>query len=146
MEVRAVVSMYEARGELQLGVEAMRRAGLGNLYEAFLRLKEKLSQAGLFDAERKRSIPTHPRAIGVITSLQAAAMRTAPSDPDGASGLYVAGFQVGIMAGSLAGGLLYERAGLALMMAASTALVVVALTGVTATRGLLEVPQGIGRK
>ncbi|HET7665155.1 MAG TPA: MFS transporter [Mycobacterium sp.] len=78
--------------------------------------------------------------------LQAAAMRTAPSDPDGASGLYVAGFQVGIMAGSLAGGLLYERAGLAPMMAASTALVVVALTGVTATRGLLEVPQGIGRK
>ncbi|MWL86364.1 exodeoxyribonuclease VII large subunit [Cupriavidus sp. SW-Y-13] len=75
VEVRAVVSMYEARGELQLGVEAMRRAGLGNLYEAFLRLKEKLAQAGLFDAERKRAIPAHPRAIGVVTSLQAAAMR-----------------------------------------------------------------------
>ena len=45
--------------------------------------------------------------------LQAAAMRTAPDDPDGASGLYVAAFQVGIMAGSLAGGLLYEHAGLA---------------------------------
>jgi predicted MFS family arabinose efflux permease len=68
--------------------------------------------------------------------LQAAAMRTAPDDPDGASGLYVVGFQVGIMAGSLSGGLLYERAGLALMLGASTALVMVALTGVTATRGL----------
>ena len=75
VEVRAVVSMYEARGELQLGVEAMRRAGLGNLYEAFLRLKEKLAQAGLFDSERKRAIPSHPRVIGVVTSLQAAAMR-----------------------------------------------------------------------
>ena len=78
--------------------------------------------------------------------LQAAAMRTAPDDPDGASGLYVAGFQVGIMAGSLSGGLLYERAGLPLMVAASTALVVVALTGVTATRGLFVVPQAISRK
>lgn len=75
VEVRAVVSMYEARGELQLGVEAMRRAGLGNLYEAFLRLKDKLAQAGLFDSARKRPIPRHPRTIGVVTSLQAAAMR-----------------------------------------------------------------------
>lgn len=71
--------------------------------------------------------------------LQAAAMRTAPDDPDGASGLYVAGFQVGIMAGSLAGGLLYEHAGLALMIGSSTALVMVALTCVTATKGLFEV-------
>ena len=78
--------------------------------------------------------------------LQAAAMRTAPDDPDGASGLYVTGFQVGIMAGSLSGGLLYEHGGLALMIAASTALVMVALTCVTATRGLFEVPQAISRK
>jgi exodeoxyribonuclease VII large subunit len=75
VEVRALVTMYEARGELQLGVEAMRRAGLGNLYEAFLRLKEKLAQAGLFAPERKRPIPDHPRAIGIVTSLQAAALR-----------------------------------------------------------------------
>jgi predicted MFS family arabinose efflux permease len=78
--------------------------------------------------------------------LQAVAMRTAPDDPDGASGVYVSGFQVGIMAGSLSGGLLYERAGLAFMMAASTALVMVALTAVTATRGLFDVPQAICRK
>jgi predicted MFS family arabinose efflux permease len=78
--------------------------------------------------------------------LQSAAMRTAPDDPDGASGLYVAGFQVGIMAGSLAGGLLYQHGGLALIIGASTALVMMALMGVTATRGLFEVPQAISRK
>jgi predicted MFS family arabinose efflux permease len=78
--------------------------------------------------------------------LQAAAMRTAPDDPDGASGLYVAGFQVGIMGGSLTGGLLYEHAGLALAIAASTALVMIALTCVTATRGLFLVPQATNRK
>jgi predicted MFS family arabinose efflux permease len=76
--------------------------------------------------------------------LQSAAMRTAPDDPDGASGLYVAAFQVGIMAGSLAGGVLYENMGPAAMIATSTALVVVALAGVAAARGLFEVPQPTG--
>lgn len=75
VEVRALVSMYEARGELQLNVEAMRRAGVGNLYEAFLRLKDKLARDGLFDPARKRPIPSHPHTIGVVTSLQAAALR-----------------------------------------------------------------------
>jgi predicted MFS family arabinose efflux permease len=78
--------------------------------------------------------------------LQAAAMRTAPEDPDDASGLYVAGFQVGIMAGSLAGGLLYEKAGLAMMIGVSAALVMVALMSVTAIRGLFEIPQATSRK
>lgn len=71
--------------------------------------------------------------------LQAAAMRSAPADPDGASGLYIAAFQIGIMAGSLAGGLLYENAGLAAMIAASAVLVLVALAGVVLTRGLFDV-------
>jgi len=75
VEVRALVTLYEARGELQLSVEGIRRAGLGNLYEAFLRLKAALEAQGLFDAERKRPLPRHPRAIGVVTSLQAAALR-----------------------------------------------------------------------
>jgi predicted MFS family arabinose efflux permease len=74
--------------------------------------------------------------------LQAAAMRTAPDDPDGASSLYVTAFQVGIMAGSLSGGLLYEQAGISAMIAASTALVVVALAGLAITRGLFTVPSG----
>ena len=74
--------------------------------------------------------------------LQSAAMRTAPNDPDGASGLYVTAFQVGIMAGSLSGGLLYEQAGLAAMIGASAVLVAVALAGVSATRRLFTVPSG----
>jgi predicted MFS family arabinose efflux permease len=74
--------------------------------------------------------------------LQSAAMRTAPNDPDGASGVYITAFQVGIMAGSLAGGLLYEQAGLAATMASSTLLVLVALGGALATRGLLVVRPG----
>jgi predicted MFS family arabinose efflux permease len=74
--------------------------------------------------------------------LQVVAMRTAPNDPDGASGVYVTAFQVGIMAGSLAGGLLYEQAGLAAMIASSAALMVVALGGVLATRGAFIIGSG----
>ncbi|SDC28213.1 Exodeoxyribonuclease VII large subunit [Paraburkholderia lycopersici] len=75
IEVRALVTMYEPRGELQLNVEAVRRTGQGRLYEAFLRLKAQLEAEGLFDPGRKRALPSHPRAIGVITSMQAAALR-----------------------------------------------------------------------
>jgi predicted MFS family arabinose efflux permease len=78
--------------------------------------------------------------------LQAAAMRSAPADPDGASGLYIAAFQVGIMAGSLAGGLLYEKAGLTAMTATSAALVVAALGCVSFTRGLFVVPSATSEK
>ena len=74
--------------------------------------------------------------------LQAAAMRTAPDDPDGASGLYVTAFQVGIMAGSLSGGLLYEQGGLAMMIGASALLVTVALAGTIGTPGLFTVHSG----
>ncbi|MCS6766381.1 MAG: exodeoxyribonuclease VII large subunit [Candidatus Protistobacter heckmanni] len=75
VEISALVSLYEPRGDLQLNVDSLRRAGQGDLFEAFLRLKEKLSALGWFDAGRKRPIPAHPRAIGVVTSLQAAALR-----------------------------------------------------------------------
>ncbi|SAK43706.1 exodeoxyribonuclease VII large subunit [Caballeronia catudaia] len=75
IEVRALVTMYEPRGELQLNVEAVRRTGQGRLYEAFLRLKAQLESEGLFAAERKRALPGHPRGIGIVTSLQAAALR-----------------------------------------------------------------------
>jgi exodeoxyribonuclease VII large subunit len=74
-EVRALVTLYEPRGRFQLNVEAMRRAGPGPLYERFLRLKEKLAREGLFDSAAKRPVPGHPRRIGVITSLAAAALR-----------------------------------------------------------------------
>ncbi len=75
VEVRAQPTLYEARGDYQLIVEAMRRAGAGALFEAFLKLKAKLEQEGLFAPERKRALPPYPRAIGVITSAQAAALR-----------------------------------------------------------------------
>jgi exodeoxyribonuclease VII large subunit len=75
VEVRALPTLYEARGRFQLNVEVMRRAGLGALYEAFERLKAKLEKEGLFDPARKRPLPRFPRAIGVVTSPQAAALR-----------------------------------------------------------------------
>lgn len=75
VEVRALPSLYEPRGEFQLGVESMRRAGLGALYEAYERLKQRLQDEGLFDATRKRPIPAFPRTVGVVTSLKAAALR-----------------------------------------------------------------------
>jgi exodeoxyribonuclease VII large subunit len=75
VEVRALPTLYEARGKFQLNVETMRRGGLGALYEAYERLKAKLQQEGLFDPSRKRPIPRFPRAVGIVTSLQAAALR-----------------------------------------------------------------------
>ncbi|MBI3376230.1 MAG: exodeoxyribonuclease VII large subunit [Betaproteobacteria bacterium] len=74
VEVRALVTMYEARGEFQLNAETIRRAGLGPLFEKFLRLKEKLEREGLFDPAAKRPLPEYPRTVGVITSLSAAAL------------------------------------------------------------------------
>ena len=75
VEVRGRLGVYEARGELQLVVEIMQRAGAGALYEQFLRLRAKLEAEGLFDQSRKRPIPAHPRVVGVVTSLGAAALR-----------------------------------------------------------------------
>ena len=75
VEVGASVGLYVPRGDVQLTVQAMRRAGMGGLFEAFLKLKAKLAKEGLFEADRKRPIPTHPRAIGIVTSPQAAALK-----------------------------------------------------------------------
>jgi len=75
VEVRALVTLYGARGDYQINVEAIRRAGVGALYEAFLRLKEKLGAQGLFDPENKRPLPLFTRSVGIVTSPQAAALR-----------------------------------------------------------------------
>lgn len=74
VEVRGRLGVYEPRGELQLVVEGMRRAGQGTLFEQFLRLKAKLEQEGLFEPQRKRNPVPLPRGIGVVTSLGAAAL------------------------------------------------------------------------
>ena len=75
VEVRGRVTLYEARGDYQLVVEQMRRGGLGALFEAFEKLKARLAAEGLFDADRKRALPAFPRAIGIVTSPAAAALR-----------------------------------------------------------------------
>ena len=74
VELRGKLGVYEARGDLQLVVETMQRAGQGDLFAQFLKLKANLEAEGLFEASRKRDIPAQPRAIGVITSLGAAAV------------------------------------------------------------------------
>lgn len=74
VEVRGRVGVYEARGDLQLVVESMRRAGQGSLFDQFLRLKERLQAQGLFDEERKRPLKPLPQGIGIVTSLNAAAL------------------------------------------------------------------------
>jgi predicted MFS family arabinose efflux permease len=78
-------------------------------------------------------------ATAMPPMLQSAAMRHCPDDPDGASGVYVAAFQIGIMSGSLLGGLLYQFSGVPAVVAASAALMLCALACLTVSRGLLSV-------
>ena len=75
VEVAAQVGFYTARGDMQLTVQQMRKAGAGALFEAFMKLKAKLEKDGLFDPQRKQDIPIHPKAIGIVTSTQAAALK-----------------------------------------------------------------------
>ena len=74
VEVFGRLGVYEPRGELQLVVESMRTTGQGTWFEQFLKLKAQLETEGLFNADRKRPIPERPRAIGIVTSLGAAAL------------------------------------------------------------------------
>ncbi len=74
LELAGSVSLYAPRGELQLNVEMACCLGAGDLFAAFQQLKNKLAALGLFDAARKRPLPSQPKAVGVITSLQAAAL------------------------------------------------------------------------
>jgi exodeoxyribonuclease VII large subunit len=75
VEVRAIPTIYETRGEFQLNVETVRLAGLGALYERFARLKARLEATGWFAPERKRALPPFPLALGIVTSPLAAALR-----------------------------------------------------------------------
>jgi exodeoxyribonuclease VII large subunit len=74
VELRGRLGVYDQRGELQLVVESLQRAGEGDLFKLFLALKAKLEAEGLFDPSRKRPIPVMPKAVGVVTSLGAAAL------------------------------------------------------------------------
>jgi exodeoxyribonuclease VII large subunit len=75
VELRGRLGIYESRGELQMVVESLQRLGAGTLYEEFLRRRASLERQGLFDAARKRPLPAFPAALGVVTSLGAAALR-----------------------------------------------------------------------
>jgi exodeoxyribonuclease VII large subunit len=75
IEARCTVTLYEARGDFQLTVEFIQKAGLGALFEAFEKLKIKLDHEGLFDPAFKKAIPKHPKTIGIVTSTEAAALR-----------------------------------------------------------------------
>ncbi len=75
IQVRCRVTFYEPRGDFQLGAEAIRRAGAGDLFAQFERLKRLLQSQGLFDQERKRPIPTDVQRLAIITSAKGAALR-----------------------------------------------------------------------
>ena len=75
IEVSGKISIYEARGEFQITVNEVRLKGLGQLYEAYERLKAQLQAEGAFAAELKKLLPARPQCIGIVTSLAAAALR-----------------------------------------------------------------------
>ncbi|MCF7530216.1 exodeoxyribonuclease VII large subunit [Neisseria lisongii] len=75
IEISGKISIYEARGEFQITVSEVRLKGLGQLYEAYEKLKAKLQAEGVFAAERKQPVPPQPSRIGIVTSLAAAALR-----------------------------------------------------------------------
>ena len=72
---RGRVTIYEDRGEMQISAEYLEPKGAGALQIAFEQLKAKLEAEGLFDAARKKPIPSLPQRIGIVTSPQAAALR-----------------------------------------------------------------------
>src|SRR5919198_3182279 len=72
---RGKISVYEPKGEYQLVCEHLEPQGLGALQLAFEQLKKRLQAEGLFDAARKRPLPALPRKIGIVTSLDGAAIR-----------------------------------------------------------------------
>ncbi len=73
--VKGHVEVYKRRGNYQIIVEEMQLAGKGKLYIKFLQLKEKLEKEGLFKKEFKKPIPKFPKVIGIVTSLEGAAIR-----------------------------------------------------------------------
>jgi exodeoxyribonuclease VII large subunit len=75
VEIRALPTLYEPRGDFQLNVDVMRRAGLGALFEAFEILKAKLGEEGLFGPGLKMPLPVFPKTLGVVTSIHTAALR-----------------------------------------------------------------------
>lgn len=77
--LRGLLSVYEARGDYQLIVDSIEAAGEGDLYQKYEALKIKLTALGLFEPARKKTWPTYPNTIGLITSPTGAAIRDVQS-------------------------------------------------------------------
>lgn len=75
VEVHGRIAVYEPQGQYQLIANLIQAKGEGALFQEFLRLKSMLEAEGLFEPERKRAIPEHPRVIGIVTSATGAALR-----------------------------------------------------------------------
>jgi exodeoxyribonuclease VII large subunit len=72
--VRGRLTVYEPRGEYQIVLEHVEPKGIGALQLAFEQLKERLAAEGLFDQERKKSLPAFPQTVGLVTSITGAAI------------------------------------------------------------------------
>lgn len=75
VQAKGKITVYEARGQYQLNVASIQQAGAGQLQAKFEALKRKLASEGLFDEEHKRSLPSFPRTVGIVTSPTGAALR-----------------------------------------------------------------------
>ena len=75
IEAQCKIGLYEQRGDYQLNISSLQQAGLGKLFEEFNLLKQKLDNEGLFDDRHKKTLPSFPNSIGVITSPDAAVLR-----------------------------------------------------------------------
>ena len=75
IQVRGVLTVYEARGQYQMNVQIVQAGGAGLLQAKFEALKRQLQAEGLFEASRKRALPRFPKAMGIVTSATGAALR-----------------------------------------------------------------------
>lgn len=75
VEVKARLGVYHKEGTYQLYCENIKKAGIGELFEEFHKLKKELSEEGIFDEKYKRALPKFPKRIGIITARTGAAVR-----------------------------------------------------------------------
>ncbi len=75
VEIKARLGVYHKEGTYQLYCENIKKAGIGELFEEFHKLKKELSEEGIFDEKYKRALPKFPKRIGIITSRTGAAVR-----------------------------------------------------------------------
>lgn len=75
VEIKARLGVYHKEGTYQLYCENIKKAGIGELFEEFHKLKKELSEEGIFDEKDKRALPKFPKRIGIITARTGAAVR-----------------------------------------------------------------------